>query len=274
MSYQPLAAGGAAESICTYDGSNLPFRGPQRVLDAPYTACIGSTETFGRFVDRPFPSVLESRLGSNCINLGSMFCGVEAMSQDAGLLTMANAAKLCVLQLPGVLEQSNPFYRVHPRRNDRFLCPTPEMVALYPEVDFTDVHFVRHLASRLQSYQDARFDIVADALCESWVTKIRAFLGLVKTPVIVLWLKLQSDTSTLNGHAEADPIRIDASMANMLRPFCAELVSLPVRLSGNSDELEDMLFGTLQQPIAERMIGPATHRRIADVLAKAVQDLQ
>ncbi len=138
MSYQPVAAGSAAESFCRYGRSQLWFRGPQRALDAPYVACIGGEETFGRFVETPFVAGLETRLNRRCINQGSLFMGAEALCRDAGLTEIANVAELCVLQVPGVAGQTNRFYRVHPRRNDRFVAPKQDLIELFPEVVSSD----------------------------------------------------------------------------------------------------------------------------------------
>nr|WP_253276904.1 DUF6473 family protein [Ruegeria sp. 6PALISEP08] len=43
-------------------GSKLWFRGPPGELGKPYVACLGGEETFGRFVEHPFPAELGKRL--------------------------------------------------------------------------------------------------------------------------------------------------------------------------------------------------------------------
>ncbi|MDA7965977.1 DUF6473 family protein, partial [Ruegeria sp.] len=263
MSYQPMGAGGPADAICHYGTSKLAFRGPQRALDKPYVACIGADETFGRFVERPFPAVLEQQLNRRCINLGGLFCGAEALCGDPILQELANKAELCIFQVPGVLGQTNRFYHVHPRRNDRFLCPTPNLMALYPEVDFTDIHFVRHLVARLKGCRDTRFDLVAEELRKNWQGKVLNFLRTVSTPVVLLWLDVDLGIVGCADKSTCNPVPVQPSMLRVLEAYSAGSIALHVQVSGASDELEDMLFGTLQQPMAERMIGPATHRRIA-----------
>ncbi len=270
MSYQPTSTGGSAEAMCSYGTSKLRFRGPQRALDNSYVACLGGEETFGRFVDAPFPAVLERRLDRRCINFGSLFCGAEALAQDAGLLDVANGSDICILQAPGPPGQSNRFYRVHPRRNDRFVAPTRDLIALYPEEDFTDIHFVRHLLTRLKAHPDARFEAVIHELREAWVSKLSTFLSQIAPPVVLFALEV--DEGAL-GPVPGDPVPIDEPMIEALNALCAKTITMRVQVSGASDELEDMLFGTLQQPIAEHMIGPATHRRIAEVLSRVVNDL-
>ncbi|NVO57443.1 hypothetical protein HW561_16730 [Rhodobacteraceae bacterium B1Z28] len=232
-------------------------------------ACVGGDETFGRFVERPFPAILEAKLNKTCANFGSLFCGVEAISRGQGLLDLVNGSQQCVLQAPDVPGQSNLFYRVHPRRNDRFLEPTKELLDLYPDVDFTEVHFVRHLLGRLRVKDDARFDIIAQELRAAWIRSLRSLLGRIDPPVVLLWLRVRRHQSLEGG----DPVPIDAAMIDQLRPLCASVVEMSVCASGVSDELEDVLFGTLQQPMAEYVIGPSAHKVIADALLPPIRDL-
>ena len=265
---------GAEESVCRYGASKLWFRGPQRALDVPYVACVGGSETFGRFVESPFPAVLEQRLGQPCVNLGSLFSGVEAMAQDPDILRMMNSAETTILQVPPVLNHTNQFYRVHPRRNDRVLEPTRDLVALYPEIDFADVHFVRHLTLKLADRTDARFAIVAAELRKVWLSELRQLLEKVTSRVLLLWLDMeQCPLGAADGHRMHDLVPVTMDMVSQLSDACTGIVTMTVRPSGASDDLEDMLFGTMQQPMAEFMIGPATHRAIADTVLRAIRDL-
>ncbi|MTH98703.1 hypothetical protein E1297_22130, partial [Roseibium sp. RKSG952] len=223
-------------------------------------ACVGGDETFGRFVGHPFVDLLESRLEKTCVNLGSLFNGIEALSLDAGMLRIVNDAELCVLQLPSVLSQSNHFYRVHPRRNDRFLEPTRDLLSLYPDVDFTEVHFVRHLLARLQTHSDARIEAVAQELSSAWVLGMRSFLERVTAPVLLLWLHVNDqDVWEDAGPTERDLVPVTQSMVDQMRPQCVGCVELQVQTAGASEELEDAMFGSLQQPMALHCLGPSAH---------------
>lgn len=268
MSYHQTGSGVAGGELCQYSGSKLWFRGPANALDGPYVACVGMDETFGRFVEHPYPAVLQDKLRKTCVNLGSLFSGVDAILGDDGLLELINGGQMCILQLPEVHGQSNRFYRVHPRRNDRFLAPTPDLLALYPEVDFTEINFVRHLLNRLQANQDARFEMVAQELQEGWVKAMKTLLLNIEIPVFLLHLtvgRVQLVEDTL--------IQISDAMLGQLRQFAAKVAKAEVAVSGASEMLEDVLFGTLQQPMAEHMIGPAAHRAIADAILPDLRDL-
>ncbi|MBC7156036.1 MAG: hypothetical protein H5U20_00810, partial [Rhodobacteraceae bacterium] len=72
--------GGAAaldHHPCQYGTSRLVFRGPRRPLAGAQVVCLGGSETYGRFVARPWPALLESALGGAVINLGVMNAGAD-----------------------------------------------------------------------------------------------------------------------------------------------------------------------------------------------------
>ena len=274
MTYQQPGVEAPADPCCTYGRSRLQFRGPSRYLGEPYLACLGGTETFGRFVELPFPALLEQRLGRTCVNLGSICCGLEAMSQDPTLAGLANEAEFCVIQVPGAQTLSNPYYRVHPRRNDRFLAPTENLRRLYPEIDFTEFHFTRHLLGRLHAQDNTRFEAVLRDLRNLWSERLRHWLAGLRVPVILLWLRYEAESGA--GGADslgAEPLLVNADMIARVGAACAAVVEVPVMASAASHELEDMLFGVLQQPLAEHLIGPATHRVISDRIYRTLMDL-
>ncbi len=231
-------------------------------------ACVGGDETFGRFLEQPYPALLEQRLGCDCVNFGSVFCGVEALSTDRGLRDLVARAHLCILKAPDIPGQTNRFYRVHPRRNDRFVEPTKDLLSLYPDMDFTNVHFVGHLLKLLQAKNDARFETVRQELRAGWVRRCSTLLREIDVPVVLLWLRVRRH------HDQAhELVPVDAASVAELQPFCASVVEMPVSVSGESDHLEDLLFGTLQQPMAEHMLGPSAHRAIANQLLMTLYDL-
>ncbi|WP_254439341.1 DUF6473 family protein [Ruegeria arenilitoris] len=269
MSYHQSGSGEPGHEVCQYDGSRLWFWGARRVLDQPYMVCAGGDEAFGRFVERPFATLLEERTDRRVLNLGCLFSGVDALCLDSGLFDLLKRSELCVLQVPGLLGQTNHFYRVHPRRNDRFLEPTADLAGLYPEIDFTEVHFVRHLMTCLQRFPDARVEVVLDELRRNWIRQVSALLQRLDVPVILLRLQVLRDPG---GADHPEPDVTDAMIEEVL-PFCAQCVDVTTQVCGQPDEIEDMLFGTLHQPMAEHMIGPAAHRAIAAALVGPIQNL-
>ena len=71
--------------------------------------------------------------------------GPDAFLANESVMAIARGAVTCVIELGGTQNCANTFYKSHSHRNDRFIAPKPELLALYPDVDFPNIHFTRHL---------------------------------------------------------------------------------------------------------------------------------
>ncbi len=266
MSFEVPGAVALDDAPCRYGESRLLVRGPQRSLEAPYVAFLGSSDTYGKFVDRPFPALAETALGLPCVNLGCVNAGVDAFAQDPEIMRIATAAKRVVVQVSGAQNLSNRFYRVHPRRNDRFLQATPMLAAIYGEVDFTDFHFNKHMLFTLHTLSSRRFEAIRRELQTVWVARMRRMLRRLGGDAVVLWLRKGGDDGPLG----PDPLMVTRGMVDCLRPDAAAILDLPVTAAGPAGDLPRMRFGPLQAPAAERAIGPGSHARIAAQVVAAL----
>ena len=268
-------AGALEDPICHYPGSRLPVRGPCAGLEGRYMAFLGGSETFGRFVATPFPALLDRRLGDTCVNLGSINAGLDAVLGDAGAIRIAAGAALSVVQLPDAQNLSNGFYRVHPRRNDRFLAATPRLAALYPEVDFTEFHFTRHLLTALHRHAPDRFGVLGAELQRLWVTRMQRLLRALGGRALLLWLHDGDDRPRAEAPTGPAPLLVSRTMVDRVSRQARGLVEVPVTPAGQLEgETRKMAFGPLQRPTAEHMLGPAMHARIADRVGDAIAAVQ
>ncbi|MDZ4134850.1 MAG: DUF6473 family protein, partial [Paracoccaceae bacterium] len=177
MAYAYPGAGALDYLPCRYGNSKLLFRGPQRALDDPYCAVLGGTEAYGKFIPSPYPALVEAQTGLKTVNLGCVNAGPDVYLNDPEVLEIAANARLTIVQLMGAQNQTNRFYSVHPRRNDRFLSASPWLRTIYREVDFTEFHFTRHMLQTLQDVSPDRFDVVAEELRAVWVGRMQDLLG-------------------------------------------------------------------------------------------------
>ena len=74
------------------------YRGPAIDLTKPYVACIGGAQTFGRFVQTPFPHQLSERLGCQVLNLGLGGAGPR-FALLPKVLPLLQGARLVVVQM-------------------------------------------------------------------------------------------------------------------------------------------------------------------------------
>jgi hypothetical protein len=245
------------------------FRGPKQDLTRPHVAFLGGSETFGRFVARPFPELVEDAIGHNCVNLGCVNAGLDAFVNDGEVLRILKGSRAVVIQLPGAQNLSNRFYRVHPRRNDRFLTASPMLAAIYRDVDFTEFAFTRHMLGALQARSAERFELVLAELRQAWLARMRLLLRDLRAPVVLLWLRYGPDSGPLG----AEPLFVGSDMAGALVDDRIGLIDIPVDVAGRCDDLRGMAFGPLQAPIAAHLIGPRTHATVAARVAGSLKTL-
>ena len=160
MKHDRLVELRSAIPSCRYGNSRLFFRVPKRNLSGRYNAFIGGKETFGKYLDHPYPALVEAALGKTCVNFGVVNAGVDVFVNDTTIMAACAKADITVIQMTGAHNLSNRFYKVHPRRNDRFLSGSPLMAALYPDMDFSEYNFTRHLLGALFERSPERFEII------------------------------------------------------------------------------------------------------------------
>jgi len=254
---------------CRYGHSRLIFRGPKRRLTGRFVAAIGGSETYGKYVPRPYPALLEARLGLPVVNFGCMYAGLEAILEEPELTAAASAACLSIVQAVGVPNMSNAYYAVHPRRNDRFVRATPALERLFGGIDTTEVHFTRHLVSLLARTAPERFAVLAEDLRRTWVARMTGFLGRLNGRAILLWVEAPEGT----GGAGADPLAVDAAMIGEVAPHAAAVVQVRPSVTARLAGTDGMVFPALESAAAAGLPGPAVHAEIAAALAPAVEAL-
>jgi hypothetical protein len=212
---------------CRYGDSRLVFRGPPRRLDRPYVAALGGTETYGKYIAEPWPDALERRCGRPVVNLGYPNAGVETWLSDRSLVAIAAAAQEVIVQATGVHNVNNPFYAVHGRRPDRFLRARPALRALYPEVDFTEFAFTRHLLGALHARCPDRFGRVVAAVRQAWLCRMDDLLTALAQPPTLLWIaRDKPPPATAPPRPDAEPPLLHAGMIDALRPRLAAVVTV------------------------------------------------
>lgn len=216
--------------------TRLEFRDPPRNLGSDDIICLGSTETFGKFVATPFAAHLAAQTGRACLNLGLPMASVDAFLHDSGAMNMAQQAGHRIVQIMGAHGLSNRFYAVHPRRNDRFLRASLQLTTLYPEVDFSEICFVKHLLSRLWETSPERFCILRQELQQAWAGRMASFLRRIGPETHLLWFAPQPPTDTpweeRCAPLRAEPAFVTKAMLDALRPLVTGVVEVSTAVDG------------------------------------------
>lgn len=275
MKHETLESEDLSYAPCRYGTSRLFFRGPRRPLDGRYLTFIGGTETYGKFIPKPFPSLVEGHMNETCVNFGVANGSIDAFMNEKAIHAACHDALVNVVQVMGAHSMSNRFFTVHPRRNDRFLRASSILKAVFPEIDFSDFCFTRHMLRTLYETSSKRFEIVRHELEEAWKARMRSFLTEIGSHTILLWFanNLPSDAAfeDRNDPFQADPIFITRSMVDSLRPFVRSVVVVQPSARSLAQGTKGMVFPPSQREAAERLLGLGAHREAAEALTEALQ---
>ena len=256
---------------CRYGTSRLLFRGPRRDLTRPYVACLGGTETYGRFVETPYVTLLDSALELTCVNFGCMNAGVDVILHDPFLPDAARHADVAVLQVPCARNLSNRLYQVHPRRNDRFVSATAMMQSIFPDVDFAAFHFNKHMLSHLRSLSSDRYRIVEQELHEAWKARMSQLLERIQGRVLLMWL---SDRRPEDAEQDwREPMHVTRDMIDHVTPLATDYIEIVLPDAVQSAGVEGMVFNEMEHPAAQEIMGPLGHRLVAEALAPVIEKL-
>ena len=276
MKHDIIESGGLSYAPCRYGMSRIFFRGPKRDLEAPYLAFLGGTETFGKFIDRPFPALVEKELRRPCVNFGCVNGGVDAFVNDPTIMAACHDADLTVVQIMGANYLSNRFYSVHPRRNDRFLRASTVLQAIYSEVDFSEFTFTRHMLGALYDKSPERFDIVVTELRSAWVARMRNMLGQIGKRSILLWFSREELTNVAWHEKEkplsADPLFITREMVEGLSDLVMNTVVARPSDIAMSQGTTGMYFPTMQANAAADMLSVTAHVEASAKLTPKIRE--
>jgi hypothetical protein len=273
MRYDTMDGSSLSYFPCRYGNSKIFFRGPRKSLDGQYVAFVGGTETYGKFVETPFPDLLEEMTGRTCVNLGCVNASIEAFLNEPAVWAAVHDATLTVVQVMGAHNISNRFYSVHPRRNDRLVRASTVLQALYPEVDFTEFCFTRHMLQTLWQVGPDRFPILRSELQTAWSARMERFLAEIGPRSLLLWIgdHLPTDIpwELRDAPLDSEPMFVTRAMIDSLRPRVRGVVMAQVSAKARATGTDGMIFGPGQSTAAEGLPNPATHKEIAESLKGA-----
>ncbi|WP_373355773.1 DUF6473 family protein [Pseudoroseicyclus sp. CXY001] len=259
---------------CRYGTSKIFFRGPQRPLDGRYVSFVGGTETYGKFIKEPFVTLVEREIGMPAVNFGCANASIGAFLAEPTIIDACRGAYANIVQVMGAQNLSNRFYSVHPRRNDRFLKPSTVLEAIYPEVDFADFCFTRHMLSALYELSPERFEIVRGELQQAWTSRMTSFLREIGPHTSLLWF---SDHMPSEQHwaerpegLQSEPLFVSRRMIDALRPFVRSVIVVQPSAMARAEGTAGMCFAPQDESAAEGLPGAKAHREAAEAITASL----
>lgn len=261
---------------------NQLYRGPRPDLDAPYVACIGGAQTFGRYVERPYPALLAERLGRQVVNFGAADAGPGFYLSDSKVLEALSDAELCVVQVMSAQALSNRLYRVGARRNQRLASVSPALRRLFPHVDDDTFSCARELLDHAAETSPEGHAALVEELRTAWVARMRSLLRAIHSRKILFWFSERAPDDPQPAGARFSalgfPHHVDGAMLGTLADeveetvICVTRAGMPQSLLVEGEAVLRTPFGT---PIREnrQYPSPAMHEDAAAALAPVAKAL-
>ncbi|MEO1796144.1 MAG: DUF6473 family protein [Pseudomonadota bacterium] len=249
---------------CRYGYSQIDFRGPEVDRTAPYIAFLGATETVGPFLTRPFPTLTARLCDLGCANLGIKNAGPDAFLRDPEVLAVARGAEAVVLEVMGAVNLSNAFYKVHPRRNDRFVRAYEPLREIAPRLDLTDVHFTGHLMVQIAAQAPQALRTVQQELQSVWVERMQALIDTLGVPVHLL--RLPPPASANIGAFLIEPLMMAA-----IATEAASITRARPSEAAHAEGTKEMFFSETEAPVAAHLLSAMAHEEIAEALAANIR---
>jgi len=277
MKHDRFEHGSLDYSLYQYGRSKTRFRGPKPDFSKAYNVFLGASETFGKFVQHPYPHLLQDQLTVASANFAALNAGVESYLRDPSVLLACAEARVTVIAVTGAHNLSNRYYSVHPRHNDRVIRASDMLQMLFREVEFNDIHYTRHLLNTLRRTDEARFSLVVSELRTAWTARMKTLIDMIEGKTVLLWAAdhapgdvLEKANGTGLGH---DPIFVNQAMLDALSPLVTKVVECIVPPDAISPSTEGMVFPLAERRAAAALPGPALHERAAEMLAPVLKAL-
>lgn len=277
MKNDRLQHGSLDYKLYRYGRSKTLFRGPRPDFSSAYNVFLGSSETYGKFVPRPYPDLLQEELGVVSANFSALNAGVESYLRDPSVLLACADAAVTVLAVAGAHNVSNRYYMVHPRHNDRFVRASDSLHILYRQVEFTDIHYTRHLLNTLRRVDETSFALVVEELRAAWTARMKSLIEMIEGKTVLLWISDHAPGDVLSeGPVSApgqEPLFVNQEMVDSLSPLVTKVVECIVPQDPDMSGTEGMVFLPCERRAAVALPGPVVHAQVARVLAPVLQSL-
>ena len=248
--------------------TELLLRGPepQNLEEGKYFVCIGAAQTLGRFCEKPYPTLLQAKLGLQVLNLGRGGAGPSFFSRDnSRLLEYINGARFAVVQVMSGRSAGNSLFE-------------SRGLGFYTRIsDGTWIGCDDAFRELLEEHDEDYVRKIVAETRRNWLDDFQALLEEITIPKILFWFSVRAphyvekyqDVGSLFGEF---PQLVNAEMIRQLRQHsdayveCISTRGLPhvlvSRFTRKPVTIEDKWGGTWNEnwyyPSPEMHVGAAS----------------
>jgi hypothetical protein len=259
--YQNLDAPHFDYDLWRVPGLPGEFRGPAVDPERPFIAFVGAAQTFGRFCQQPFPTLVGQALRIQSLNLGVGGAGPRFFDTP-GFIDWMNRASLVVVQVVAARSEGNSFF-------DNSATGNGHGVRLSDGKEMRFEEFLADLAAAGDT--EARDQAIRESR-NNYVKRYITLLRKVAKPKVLLWLSVRRPEE--GEDSMVFPHFVDQAAVNEIRNFtdayveCASDEGLPQRL-WDGDESIDGAYAKDGHLMNNYYPSPEMHMAAAALLTSA-----
>jgi Domain of unknown function (DUF6473)/Sulfotransferase family len=155
-------------------------------LAGGFIACLGGAHTFGRFIEHPYPILLQRQLGIPILNLGHGGGKPEFYLQSKGFIDVINKAQCAVIQVMSARGSPNRFLK--PRSYAHNMMTVAEGISIDKNPVFVDGAY-RALLKQLEPEK------MREAINETrahWLAEMGNLLDRIVVPKLLFWFSVRT----------------------------------------------------------------------------------
>jgi hypothetical protein len=261
-------------------GTSTLVRGPiPKDLSAGFIACLGGAHTLGRFVELPYPAILQTQLNTPVLNLGHGGGKPEFYLQSPGIVEVLNKARCVVVQVMSARGSPNRFLK--PTSISHNIMSIAKGISAVKNPAFVDAAY-RTLLKQLDTGK------LKEAVAETrsnWLLDMGGLLDRITVPKLLFWFSVRTPAyvtmfDTLDALLCEYPQLVTDEMIAVLKPKandyvqCISTLGMPYALRDAKSHEPVDVFPWQPEPAMNNYYPSAEmHSMAADSLAPAIRRL-
>jgi hypothetical protein len=256
---EPLEYQRRDQHIIDYQLFDLPHdlwvRGPKPPLEAGnFFVCVGAAQTFGRFCERPYPTILSKELGLPVLNLSAAGAGPLFFLRRPRLFEYVNRARFAVVQVMAGRSENNSLFE---SRGTALLRRRSDGSKILAEAAFREL---------LRTGSEELVRRIVGETRSNWLAHYSELFGKIEIPTILFWFSKRTphypeDYSNVRGLFGEYPQLVNAEMVAKLEVEVDDYVEC-VSSRGFPQALVDRTSGaptTAELGLGKRVIAHNTY---------------
>jgi len=251
----------------------LFLRGPKQenLIKNEYITCLGAAQTFGRFVENPYPSLIAKKFNIGVINLGISGAGPSFFSRDPNIIKKINNGKFVIIQAMAARSCSNRYFKSE--------IGTNSLTRLKDGVKGSSGKFYGDLI--IQKDYLLLSEIIYDCKLQ-WIKDHLYLFSLIKVPIVLLWFSTRSpkkEHKSINSIFNSFPQMVDNDMISILRPNVNKYICY-FSQQGLPQNLGESYINRNSNTKGENMTinmntyypSPIMHHQVSESIAESIKD--